>query len=181
MRRRHPISKSCLPRIWLMTDERIGDIAAAIARLPKGAGIVFRYHATPPTDRRALFDDVRAQAKRHGHVLLLAGTPRQARAWGADGAHHRSLIVSQGLRSIAVHNRRELALAQRARADLVFASPVFSTRSHPGVRTLGPIRLGLMLGNRRTRAIALGGMNRARYKRLKGLGLYGWAAIDAFG
>lgn len=176
MRRRHPP----LPKVWLMTDERIPDLRAAIRRLPDGAGIVFRHHATPAAERRRLFDDVKALAKRRGHMLFLAGMPRVARAWGADGAHHRSALVSGGLRSVAVHNPRDLTLARRVGADVVFVSPVFPTRSHVGARTLGPVRTGMMLGHDRANAVALGGLSPKRFRRLNGLGLYGWAAIDAF-
>ncbi len=173
MRRRQP-----LPRRWLMTDERIGDIVTAVASLPRGSGIVFRHYGAPK--RRALFDRVRALARRRGHVLILADRPCVARAWRADGAHERSLRRSRGIRTMAVHDRVELRIARAARADLIFVSPVFATRSHPGARPLGPARLGLLVGAMRGRVVALGGMSSATWQRLNGLGLYGWAGIDAF-
>lgn len=172
---RHPP----LPRVWLMTDERIVDLARAVARVPKGSGIVFRHHATPARERHALFDQIKAIARRQRLVLLLADTPMRAKAWGADGAHHRSALKSRGFRSVAVHNGRELVLARRIGADLMFVSPVFETRSHPDARTLGPTRLGLLVGDQRSRVVALGGMTARKFRRLQGLGLHGWAAIDA--
>lgn len=176
MRPRHP-----LPRIWLLTDPRLGDLERAISNLPKRAGIIFRHHELAETDRRALFDRVRWQARRGRHVLILAGSPQLARHWGADGAHDRSLRQSRGLRTAAVHSTRELVAARRAGADLLFISPVFSTRSHPGERTLGRVRLGLIAGAMRGRTVALGGLNGTRAKSLVALRIYGWAAIDAFG
>jgi thiamine-phosphate pyrophosphorylase len=175
MRRRHPP----LPRLWLMTDERIADLPGAVARLPKGSGVVFRHHATDAMERLALFRQVRQIACARRLTLILADTPRIARAWGAVGAHHRSRLASRGLRTMAVHNGRELATARRTRADLIFVSPVFPTRSHPGARILGPVRLGLMIGAARRGTIALGGMTAGTMRRLQGLGLHGWAAIDA--
>lgn len=175
MRRRHP-----LPRIWLMTDERIVDLFGTIGRLPRGSGIVFRHHSLDHATRRALFDRVRKHARRGRHVIILADTPRIATAWGADGAHHRSAIRSQGLRTVAVHNPAEMTTATRAKADLMFVSPVSVTRSHPGKAALGPVRLGLLAGLHRSRVIALGGMDAKRAKSLGALKLYGWAAIDAF-
>lgn len=168
-----------LPRLWLMTDERIVDVVGAVARLPKGSGVVFRHHATDATYRRALFDRIRTVARRRGLILLLADTPVRARAWGADGAHHRSALKSVGLRTVAVHNSRELHLARRAKADLVFVSPVFSTRSHPDAYALGPVQLGLMVGNQRLRVVALGGVTARGFRRLRSLDIHGWAAIDA--
>lgn len=175
MRRRHPP----LPRLWLMTDERIADLPGAIARLPNGSGVVFRHYATEKRLRRALYDTVRAITRRRRIVLLLADTPARAKAWGADGAHHRSNLQSRGLRTMAVHSGRELGQARQVRADMVFVSPVFPTRSHPGARGLGPVRLGLMVGMSRERTIALGGMTAKKYRQLCGLRVHGWAAIDA--
>lgn len=176
MSRRHPP----LPRLWLMTDERIADLHGAVARLPKGSGVVFRHHATEAKARRALFADVRKISRARRLVLILADKPAKGRAWGADGAHHRSALKSQGLRTVAVHDPRELRTARRIKADLIFVSPVFTTRSHPGLETLGPVRLGLLSVRWRGRTVALGGMNPKSFKRLRSLGLHGWAAIDAF-
>lgn len=85
-----------------------------------------------------------------------------------------------GLRSVAVHNRRELVIVQRIRADLVFVSPVFPTRSHVGVKALGVVRLGLLAAKYDRPIIALGGLNISSFKKLRGMGVHGWAAIDAF-
>ena len=36
--------RQTLPRLWLMTDERVGDaLIPAVERLPRGAGTVFRF------------------------------------------------------------------------------------------------------------------------------------------
>jgi len=175
MRRRHP-----LPKIWLMTDPRIDDLAAAINRLPKRSGIVFRHYGMARTERRLLFRQVKRLAKRGRHTLILADRPEVAKYWGADGVHSRSAHRSTGLRTVAVHSAREAALARRIGADLIFASPVFATRSHVGAKALGRARLGLMIGIQRHRTISLGGMDAGRAKSLSALKLYGWAAIDAF-
>jgi thiamine-phosphate pyrophosphorylase len=175
MRRRHP-----LPKIWLMTDPRMPDVLASLAGLPKGSGVVFRHYEWAEKPRRALFRRVQQAAKRGRHVLILADTPLRARRWGADGAHHRSVRVSQGLRTVAVHHASEAALAKKVGADLIFVSPVFPTRSHPNGRMLGRIGLGRIAGDQRRRTIALGGMTASRAQSLRALNIHGWAAIDAF-
>jgi thiamine-phosphate pyrophosphorylase len=161
-----------------MTDERMGDaLWDALERLPRGSGIVFRHYRA--ADRRRLFERVRVIARRRRLVLLLAGTPREAIGWRADGVHGRSARFHASrslLCTAAVHHARELA---RAHSDAVFLSPVFATRSHPGAEAMGPVRFGLMAHRSRVRVIALGGMDARRYRRLKRLGAYGWAGIDA--
>jgi len=169
------------PHLWLMTDERQGEaLWTALARLPRGAGIVFRHYRTPAAERRRLYEAVRAVARRRRLLLVLAGPARTAAAWRADGAHGRPLRRSARplLRTAPAHDRSEMVAAVRAGADIVFLSPVFATRSHPGGSTLGPVRFGLIAGSQ-AGVIALGGMNAGNARRLRPLGSYGWAAIDA--
>lgn len=166
-----------LPTTWLMTDERMGErLFAAIGRLPEGAGIVFRHYSLPEAERRAVFDRVRAATP--GHLLLLAGTADQARAWGADGSHGRG--PGDGLRSAPVHDLDEIRAAERDGADLLFLSPVFATRSHPGAAPLGLDRFAALVRATRLPVIALGGMNAARARETAALGAYGWAGIDVW-
>ncbi|MBB5696898.1 thiamine phosphate synthase [Sphingomonas yantingensis] len=170
MRARHP---STLPRLWLMTDERLGEgLWAALAALPHGSGVIFRDYATPLPERRARFAAVLAVAKRRRLVLVRAGRIAMR---GEMGVHNGRGLR---LRTASVHDRKEMIAARRVGADLIFVSPVFPTRSHPGARTLGPVRLGLMLRGATSPAIALGGMDARAFTRLRGLRLHGWAAID---
>lgn len=165
MSRRQP-----LPRLWLMTDERQGEgLWAALERLPKGAGVVFRHYGLAPRERHELFRRVKKLARRRRLFLLAAGGLR------GDGAHGGR---ARGLRSASAHNLRELKLAERSGADLIFLSPAFATCSHPGARTLGPVRFGLIARNARAPVIALGGMDSRKARRLPHI--YGWAGIDAW-
>ena len=171
MRARQP-----LPRLWLMTDERLGDgLLDAVARLPDGAGIVFRHYSLKEVARRNLFDKVRVMAP--GPVLL-AGPAAQALAWGADGSHGRG--PGQGLRSAPVHDFREIRTAERDGADLLFLSPVYPTASHPNAKPLGLARFAWLARRTPLPVIALGGMHLARGRRLASFGAYGWAGIDVW-
>jgi len=171
MRARQP-----LPRLWLMTDERLGDgLLGAVARLPRGAGIVFRHYSLPEVARRDLFERVRAAAP---GLVLLGGPAEQAKAWGADGSHGRG--AGNGLRSAPIHSQAEMRAAERAGVDLLFLSPVYPTASHPGAGTLGLARFAWLARRTPLPVIALGGMNPARGRRLASFGAYGWAGIDAF-
>lgn len=164
-----------LPRLWLMTDERLGErLLVAVDRLPEGAGIVFRHYRTEAGLRRTLFDRVRA--RRSDLVVLLGGPADAAQAWGADGSHGRG--PGTGLRTAPAHHLAELRAAEAAGAAAVFLSPVFATRSHPGAATLGASGFAALAALARVPVIALGGMDEERFGLLSGA--YGWAAIDAW-
>ena len=176
MRPRHPE----LPRLWMMTDERQGEeLWSALTRLPPGAGIVFRHKASKGAERRKLFDRVRRIAKARGFVLLLAGEDRQARRWGADGAHHRRPHAPR-YGTAAAHDLREIRAAEHSGAGAIFLSPLHATRSHAGTRTLGRMRFAALARATRLPVIALGGVDRMSGRAAMRIGAYGWAAIDAW-
>ena len=166
-----------LPHIWLISDAR-NDLVleAALKRLPRGSGLIYRHYHLSPAARRARFDWLARIARSSGHLVILAGSAKEARAWGADGAYGAARRLARGSKSIrlaAVHSLRELALARRA--DAVLLSPVYPTRSHPGGATLGSVRFLLLARRSRLPVIALGGMTRARARQLRAPR---WAAID---
>ncbi|MDB5694216.1 MAG: thiamine phosphate synthase [Alphaproteobacteria bacterium] len=170
MQRRQP-----LPRLWLMTDERMGEgLWDALGRLPRGAGIVFRHYGLPAAERRRLFERVKRLARKRGLVLLAAGGDLA----GTDGLHNRRR--RRGLSSASAHDLRELKAAERRGAHLAFLSPVFPTSSHSGARPLGRVRFGLLARQARIPVIALGGIDKRRARSLAALGAYGWAGIDAW-
>jgi thiamine-phosphate pyrophosphorylase len=162
---RHPVRSRDrnLPALWLMTDERIGErLWDSIARLPRGSGIVLRHHATPAVERAGLKRRIARLAKRQGLVLVDEASPKTA-----------------PIRIGRAHSVREGFAARRAGAELVFVSPVYATRTHPGAPFLGPLRAAAIARAVGLPAIALGGMNARRFRRLAALGFVGWSAIDA--
>lgn len=161
MLKRH---RSPLPRLWLMTDERMGDgLLPAIAKLPRGSGIVFRHYSLASRKRRDLLSRVKSAARQGRHIVVV------------DGEQHGRHL---GAVTAPVHSIPERIAAERAGAKLLFVSPVFATRSHPGARPLGRVRFGLLIRGAKLPVIALGGMNARRARSLKAFGIYGWAAID---
>lgn len=175
MRRRHP-----LPKLWLLTDERQGAaLWTALARLPRGSGVVVRHYGLPDTDRRCLFARITRLGRARGWTVLLAGDAMLARAWRADG-HYGSAAGGGGLHMAPVHDRAEIRAAERARANLLVLSPMFPTRSHPGVATLGTLGFVALVRKTQLPVIALGGVTKRHAALVKRLGAHGWAGIDAF-
>lgn len=172
MPRRYP-----LPRLWLMTDERMGDdLWRALDRLPPGSGVIFRHYGLALQERRALFARVVAVARRRRLVVLRAGSRRLGP--GEQGTHGRRR--AHGIHTRPAHTRVEAIAAIRAGADAIFVSPIFPTRSHPGARTLGMVRAALLIRGLPIQAIALGGMTARHARAVAALGFAGWAAIDAW-
>ena len=167
MRPRHPP----IPRIWLMTDPRMGEgLWAALERLPRGAGVVVRHYDA--SDRNALIARIAKVARRRGLVLVVAGGRGRVNA-------HNGRAWPGGLTTASAHGRREAVSAARRGAGAILVSPVFATRSHPGARVLGRVRFGLISQGLGVPVIALGGMDARRAKSLPKTA-YGWAGIDAW-
>jgi thiamine-phosphate pyrophosphorylase len=186
MSRRHKkqMNQHKVPRVWLMTDPRLGGgLISAITRLPFRSGVIFRHYELDMPARRDLFRRVARICRRRGHILLLAGNSIAARSWHAGGFHNRTerRSTSRGLRSAPVHTAAEIKQARRNNVDLMFLSPAFATRSHPGKAALGKVqfrRLAGLCGP--AKVIALGGMSARKMRMFNGNLVHGWAAIDAF-
>ena len=169
-----------LPALWLISDTR-NDVGLelALARLPRGSGLIYRHYHLEGPERLERFRKLRRVAKARGHVVVLADSALTAREWGADGIYGapRALWPRRaGLLHLATaHSLSELGLAARLGADAALLSPVFTTRSHPGGGTLGAVRFRLLARQAGLPVIALGGMNPARARALR---WPRWAAID---
>jgi thiamine-phosphate pyrophosphorylase len=121
-----------------------------------------------------LFRRVVRVARARGLVVVRAG---ERAGFGEDGVHGGAR--GSGLRTAPAHDRREAVAAVRRGAELLFVSPVFATRSHPGGAALGVRRARRIAQGLPVVSIALGGMDARRFRKL--VGLDGWAAIDAWG
>ncbi|HYI43312.1 MAG TPA: thiamine phosphate synthase [Sphingomicrobium sp.] len=139
-----------IPRQWLITDERLG----------------------PNLDRA-----LRALPSGSGVVVRDARLRRRVRRLVA-GRHIAVTLEGRGV--ARVHDTREIRDAQLRGARLLLLSPLFPTRSHPDRRPLPRMRVAALLRLTRVPVIALGGMNRRRFRRVQALGFVGWAGIDAW-
>ena len=151
-----------MPCLWLITDARTdAGLERAIARLPRGSGVIFRHYHLAPRERATHLSQIRRLCRRFGHRLEIGGE-----GYGPPAPHRRLATA---------HDLREIGRANRFGAQAVLISPVFPTRTHPGAATLGRIRLLLLARRARMPVIALGGMTAHTFT---GLAIHGWAAID---
>ncbi|MBL4614303.1 MAG: thiamine phosphate synthase [Magnetovibrio sp.] len=124
-----------------------------------------------------------------GLKVLIAGDVRLALKLNADGVHLCEHLVRRNalrlrpqkanfLITAAAHNRIALQRATRIGAQAILLSPVFTTNSHPGAKSLGITRFCALARHSKLAIIALGGINSATIKRLRSSPAYGIAAID---
>jgi thiamine-phosphate pyrophosphorylase len=187
-----------LPALILLTDEqRLADPIAAAARLPPGSAVILRHYGIAKAERAALARALRVVTRRRGNLLLIAADDRGgadlARAVGADGLHFSEWLLHRGRLpgcsfhrpgwrvTASVHSLAALRLAAAQRVDAVLLSPVFPTASHPGARTLGPLRFAAWARASRIPVYALGGIDDRSAARLRLSRACGLAGIGAFG
>lgn len=169
-----------LPRLWLLSDERNdAELEAALAKLPRGNGFIYRHYHLPPQERFARYWQLSRIARARGHTIILADSALTAREWRADGIYGAPLTFTPRradlLQLATAHSMREIAQAARVGADAVLLSPVYPTRSHPDGAVLGPVRFRMLARRAPMPVIALGGMDAHGAQRLD---CRRWAAID---
>ncbi len=173
------------PLALITDDERLPDPVAAALGLPRGSLVVVR--ARDASRRRELAAGLAMIARVRGLVMVVADDPELAVRVGADGVHFPERRAGEiaywrarrpsWLISAAAHSLG--ACARAASADVVFLSPVFGTKSHPGRASLTPVRLRLIARLAPVRIYALGGIDAQNAARLAGARLAGLAAIGA--
>jgi thiamine-phosphate pyrophosphorylase len=167
------------PREWLMSDERMGDLLwHAMARLPRGSGVVFRHHSLPPADRLELGQRVADAARKAGVMLAVARDEELALRLGTALVHNPERAGKLPF-SRSIHDEAEALAALSDGAALVFVSHVFPTRSHPGAPALGPAKAAELAKLAGCPAIALGGMDEERFRELANP-FVGYAGIDCW-
>jgi thiamine-phosphate pyrophosphorylase len=176
--------------VFFFTDpERVAAPEAVLRALPRGAGVVYRGFGRAGAPQEAA--RLAALGRRRGLVVLIGADPKLAGQARAAGVHlpERALMTARRLRLAhpswiltgAVHSPRALMRARRLGLDAVFYSTVFASRSpSANARPLGAMRLALLIRAARLEPHALGGVSEATLPRLRGVGVAGFAAVEAF-
>ena len=168
------------PHIWFLTDnKKTKHPLKIIKKLPKNSGVIIRNYSNKKINTKEIN---KWKSKR---LLTILKGGKYSRGLHTDGIHYpqwiqSSLVKKNHLKSISVHSGKDIRKSINIRANLVFISPVFVTTSHKNEKSLGIIRLGLLVKLFKIPVIALGGINKNNISRLKNLPISGCAAIDAF-
>ena len=179
-----------LPALLLFSDaKRLPDPLAALDRLPRGSGVVFRHYRA--SGRAALARALVRKARARGIHVLVAGDARLAARTRALGLHLPEALLGAPLAfgptkrlkfsivTIAAHSLRTLFRAARLGADAAILGPVFPTASHPGATPLGPLRFARFCRKSPIPVYAIGGVGPRTALRLKASGAIGFAGIGA--
>lgn len=146
--------RQIIPRRWLIIVGEPGPPHwAAVARLPRGSGVL---------------------------LLLRPGAKSSRRLRQIASARGLTALLEQPRTAARVHNQHELTSALLRRPRLILVSPIHPTPSHPERRPLPRMRAATLATLASRAATALGGMNPQRYSKIAPLGFIGWAGISAF-
>lgn len=179
-----------IPYFYVMTcQDRLADPRPLLKNLPSGTAIILRH--TDPLQLKKLAVSILPKAHRLGLKVLIANDMRLALKYGADGVHLSEKNVRHGplrtfftkpgfILSAATHSKRAIWWAKKANVNVVFISPVFSTKSHLNAKPLGVIRTLRLAKNHPLKNIVLGGITPLSCRRLKHKSIYGLAAIEAW-
>ena len=168
------------PHTWFLTDnKKTKHPLKIIKKLPKNSGVIIRSYS----NRKINNKEINKWKSRRLLTILKAG--KYSRMLYTDGIHYpqwiqSSIVKKNDIKSISVHGGKDIRKSINIRANLVFISPVFETTSHKNEKSLGIIRLGLLVKLFKIPVIALGGINNDNISRLKSLPISGCAGIDAF-
>lgn len=148
-----------IPSEWLIVDSRLtADVFRIVRYLPRCSGVLVLHHDLGARERRALLTRLRRIAQDKRLKILDEARGHSAR----------------------VHNMGELRRALTANVQLLFLSPIFRTRSHPDWRQLPRMRAATLARLPKRSVMALGGMDRRRFRTIQKLGFAGWAGLDAW-
>ena len=147
------------PTEWMILDERLGsELCKFVRKLPRRSGVLLLRYDLLERERRKLLS----------HLSWIAKAKRLT-------------IIDEKSRGAArVHDSKELLHALTRRRQLILLSPIFPTRTHPNWMPLPRMRAATFARLAHRKAIALGGMDRRRFRIVQKLGFAGWAGIDAW-
>lgn len=175
-----------LPPLLFFTDpERTPRPWETAARLPVGAGVVFRHFGLPDAHKTAL--RLREATRARDGLLLIGLDAELAEAVGADGVHlpERALDQAAGLAAArpdwritgAAHSSITLTSPG---LDALIVSPVFPAGGASAHRpALGLTVLGQWVETAPCPVYALGGVDGKNARSLIGSGACGFAAVSA--
>lgn len=154
--------------------------------------MIFREYDLKSKEREILAREILAICRKENRKFIIGKNLELARKLKADGVHfsdkdHLPLQIfnrqnwpRKFIFSFACHNFLSVLKSQQLKADMIFVSPVFATKSHPNVAPLGLRELSKIIRVSKISIFALGGVNEKNIRSLQKLGIAGFGAIGLF-
>ena len=136
--------------------------------------------------------EIFAICKEKNIKFLIGKNLELARKLRADGVHfsdndklplqilNRKNLPKKFIFSFACHNFLSVLKCKKLKADMVFMSPIFATKSHESAKNIGLMHFSKMLLLSKIKIFALGGVNKQNLKSLQKLGVKGFGGIEIF-
>lgn len=160
--------------------------------MPKNSAVIFREYDLKDDERELLARQIMQVCRQKNHKIIIGKNLALATKLRADGVHfsdndklplgalNRQNLPKKFIFSFACHNFLSVLKSQQLKADFIFISPIFVTKSHPNVAALGLMALSKIIRTNKTPIFALGGVNKTNINALKKLGTQGFGAIELF-
>lgn len=183
---RGPGERPALPPLLFLTDpDRTPRPWETAARLPPGAGVIFRHFGLPGAQETAL--RLRRITRDRGVLLLIGLDADMAEAVGADGLHLPERAVRRAADLRTAHPDWLITGAAHAAAavgvpglDALIVSPVFPAGGVSASRAaLGMTAFRSLAASSSTPVCALGGIRASNARRFIGSGACGLAGVSA--
>jgi thiamine-phosphate pyrophosphorylase len=176
-----------LPPLLYFTDPvRTPAPERILARLPRGAAIVFRAFGAPDAVARGAA--LARLARRRGVMVLVGADAGLAVALRADGVHLPQRLAGRAgaigalrrrfLVTAAAHDLPAALRAQRAGVDAVVVSTVFASRSASAGKAMGVLAFAALVRRLSVPVYGLGGVRAGNARRLAHSRAAGLAAVD---
>ena len=183
-----------LPRLLLIADEFTDEKVAAKVRGAVKYGIRWvqlRDHMASPDTFDVAADRLMRDLMAINRNVLITINSRitmaaEHRMHFHTGLHGPSLfeaklvLGSDAPIGVSVHNGKELAVAVKEKAQYVIFSPIFETKSHPGVPGVGlEVLRKVCFHSKQMPVIAMGGITPEKVKACRSVGAYGVGVVSS--
>ena len=157
-----------------------------IRKLQKKVAIIYRNYETKYSEELIL--SIKKNCKKQGRKFFLSNNLKLAVKLNLDGAYLPSFNVSLNYNKYnfrkdfiiigSAHSIKEIKIKEKQGAKLIFLSPLFKMDKNK--KFLDPIKFNLLALKTNIKVIALGGINKLNFKRLKIIKNHGFAGITYF-
>jgi len=183
-----------LPPLFFFSDRiAIHNIFNIIENLPKNSAVIVREYDLSENQRLDFAKKIINIAQKKSLKVFVGKDWRLAIKIKADGVHFSDhndvrrclwksnrILSKKLLISYSCHSATSIKKAEKYGCDLIFYSPIFTTKTHPQQKPIGSFGLRNFLSKTSIPIYALGGIDNKNIHRLGNCGIAGIGGISVF-